>query len=382
MSVFEILNSPHTLFAGLLQFPAVLALVGAPLAYAACVTEEARRPLLRVAMSVYAVLALAGLGLMAAGQRIMVDAAGMLSGEAWRLFERQQAMVEPLWMFGIVVLVFLGLGSLPVKGLQQAMLGLALVAALLTVGWCLVLWQYHARLVYGEGLGAGPQWRAPAAEELDASPQSPAKEKTFEVSPSEAPTTPYEPRRQETPGIEEDTPAQPDQLRKPEDVPAQAQPDKPKAEPEPALPAETATDNQRQPPLETAAAKAEPHVLPVQPIDLDTAGQVSYIRDVQPILAAHCYECHSGQAPKGGFDATAVAGLLRGGDSGPAVVRGRPGQSLLVSRVRGAIVPRMPKGRPPLNPDQLHVLRRWIVAGAIDDAADPPLEPAGQATED
>ncbi len=46
----------------------------------------------------------------------------------------------------------------------------------------------------------------------------------------------------------------------------------------------------------------------------------------------HCYECHSAGAKKiqGGLTLDTREGLLRGGESGPAVVPGKPGQSLLI----------------------------------------------------
>src|SRR5262249_14801084 len=53
---------------------------------------------------------------------------------------------------------------------------------------------------------------------------------------------------------------------------------------------------------------------------------------IRPVLVEHCYECHSVQAkkPKGGLRLDSRDGLRKGGDSGPAVVLGKPDDSLLI----------------------------------------------------
>ena len=57
---------------------------------------------------------------------------------------------------------------------------------------------------------------------------------------------------------------------------------------------------------------------------------------VRPAPAEHCYPCHSAEAktPKAGLRLDTRAGLRAGGDTGPAVVPGKPAESLLVRRVR------------------------------------------------
>src|SRR5438105_2927085 len=57
---------------------------------------------------------------------------------------------------------------------------------------------------------------------------------------------------------------------------------------------------------------------------------------VRPALVEHCYGCHSrekGKA-KGGLELDTRSRVLRGGDSGPAVVPGKPDDSLLVKAIR------------------------------------------------
>src|SRR5436190_15838221 len=56
---------------------------------------------------------------------------------------------------------------------------------------------------------------------------------------------------------------------------------------------------------------------------------------IRPILAGHCYECHSaaGKKTKGGLGLDTRDGLRKGGDSGPALVPGTPEKSLLIRAV-------------------------------------------------
>src|SRR5579872_1626468 len=57
---------------------------------------------------------------------------------------------------------------------------------------------------------------------------------------------------------------------------------------------------------------------------------------VRPLLAARCYGCHSARAGKhkGGLRLDNPASILAGGDSGPAVKPGKPGESILIKAVR------------------------------------------------
>src|SRR5688572_25760046 len=57
---------------------------------------------------------------------------------------------------------------------------------------------------------------------------------------------------------------------------------------------------------------------------------------IRPVLVEHCYKCHSATSEKlkGGLHADSKAGLLRGGETGPAVVPGDPEKSLLIRALR------------------------------------------------
>lgn len=99
------------------------------------------------------------------------------------------------------------------------------------------------------------------------------------------------------------------------------------------------------------------------------AQKVSYGRDVAPILKTHCYSCHSGAGAAAGLDLTASKGLLKGGNSGLAIVAGKPDSSLLMQRILGkGGKPQMPMGLPPLSADEMQTIRDWIAQGAHADS--------------
>jgi len=70
-----------------------------------------------------------------------------------------------------------------------------------------------------------------------------------------------------------------------------------------------------------------------------TADQLAFFeRKIRPVLASKCADCHSAENNKlkGGLALDSSAGLLKGGDSGPAVVPGKPAESLLIKVIRHA----------------------------------------------
>jgi len=62
-----------------------------------------------------------------------------------------------------------------------------------------------------------------------------------------------------------------------------------------------------------------------------TPPKVDFARDVQPILKAHCYQCHSGAQRQGGLALDTRALALKGGASGASFVPGKSASSLLLS---------------------------------------------------
>src|SRR5947209_20052039 len=88
---------------------------------------------------------------------------------------------------------------------------------------------------------------------------------------------------------------------------------------------------------------------PAAPIPVATLRHpdpVSYEREIIPLLDAKCAACHSGSVRRGQYDVSGHESLLKGGKHGPAVVPGKPGESLLIRVAGHAAEPFMP---PPKN---------------------------------
>ncbi|HKI33426.1 MAG TPA: PSD1 and planctomycete cytochrome C domain-containing protein [Gemmataceae bacterium] len=103
------------------------------------------------------------------------------------------------------------------------------------------------------------------------------------------------------------------------------------------------------------------------------AAEVDYVREVKPILSAHCYTCHSAVRQKSGLRLDAASLIRKGGKHGPAVVPGKSAASLLMQALLGADRPRMPPESEgaALSDKDVAVLRAWIDQGA--NAPDEPV---------
>ncbi len=90
-------------------------------------------------------------------------------------------------------------------------------------------------------------------------------------------------------------------------------------------------------------------------------------------MVKHCLKCHGGEQTSQGFSVLARETLLKGGDSGAAIIPGDPGKSLLIQ----AITPGNDDLQmPPDDPLPQHVVadfRRWIKQGAMWPKAQPQL---------
>ena len=89
---------------------------------------------------------------------------------------------------------------------------------------------------------------------------------------------------------------------------------------------------------------------------------------ILPVLAKRCGSCHQGPNPQKGMRVSSVEDLLRGGESGPALVPGDPDASLILSKVQGER-PEMPPVGDPMTAEEIAVLRSWIASGAPDDGS-------------
>lgn len=87
---------------------------------------------------------------------------------------------------------------------------------------------------------------------------------------------------------------------------------------------------------------------------------------IRPLFVNHCLECHGADRAKirGGLQLTCRDAILKGGDSGPALIPGDPEDSLLIRCVRYEDY-EMPPDHP-LSDQQIQNLVEWIEMGAPD----------------
>jgi hypothetical protein len=104
---------------------------------------------------------------------------------------------------------------------------------------------------------------------------------------------------------------------------------------------------------------------------------IDFARDIEPILAKNCYECHGPKKEKAHLRLDSAAGVMKGGEAGAIVLPGNSQQSLMVRRLLGLDgEDRMPKDEDPLPTDQIALIRAWIDQGA---ALPPGAVPASAA---
>lgn len=90
---------------------------------------------------------------------------------------------------------------------------------------------------------------------------------------------------------------------------------------------------------------------------------ISFQQDIAPVLDRACGQCHI-RSMQGKLRLDSEAAILRGGASGPSILPGHSGDSLLVKRILGVTdAPRMPLGGQPLSSTDVQLIRRWIDEG-------------------
>ncbi|HXG88861.1 MAG TPA: PSD1 and planctomycete cytochrome C domain-containing protein [Vicinamibacterales bacterium] len=86
---------------------------------------------------------------------------------------------------------------------------------------------------------------------------------------------------------------------------------------------------------------------------------------IRPLLAANCYACHA-ESAMAGLRVDSREALIRGGETGPALIPGKPEDSALIKAIQHAEgFPKMPRGRAKLQQADIDLLTEWVRGGAV-----------------
>jgi hypothetical protein len=102
--------------------------------------------------------------------------------------------------------------------------------------------------------------------------------------------------------------------------------------------------------------------------EVRAAREQFFEKSVRPLLVENCYSCHSAKKQKGGLRLDSLEAILKGGESGPALVPGKPAESLLVEAINYDGLEMPPTGK--LPPEKVALLSRWVTLGAPWPARD------------
>ena len=96
---------------------------------------------------------------------------------------------------------------------------------------------------------------------------------------------------------------------------------------------------------------------------ITSAVEPDFEKTFAPVAIRHCVVCHNSSDPKAGFDLTSKDSALKGGDSGAAIIPGKPAESLLVERISDGSMPPENDGRR-LTKEEVAAVSGWIAGGA------------------
>jgi len=110
----------------------------------------------------------------------------------------------------------------------------------------------------------------------------------------------------------------------------------------------------------------------------DAADAEFFEKEIRPLLIERCHKCHGDlPEPKGQLKLTSREAILKGGETGPAAVAGKPGESLLISAVKYDGIEMPPEGDK-LSKVEVARLTRWVERGLPWPKTDPRVLTAAQ----
>ena len=108
--------------------------------------------------------------------------------------------------------------------------------------------------------------------------------------------------------------------------------------------------------------------LPADHVQRMKLGTALFTKTVRPILKERCLACHGGESLEGEFSIATREELLKGGESGVAVVIYKPSESRLMRLITHEEQPHMPYDEDKLPQNQISAIEKWIELGAPFDS--------------
>ena len=342
----ELPFSESELHAILVHFPIALAIAGVPFVFAVALAPHDRLALRWTSVVLYLAVAASAYAAVWSGERARGMIPNTYPDAVWETLEIHEQLAETVWIGALISAVFLLIGAVKYKWVRVPATTVAFVASAVTAVLVGTTGHFGGQLVYKLGVGT------PGAAALYGTP-SPAPAPANTPASVAAPPVNAGPDRHFFQGIQG----------------ADAVTVEPNTSTLGAAPAHAPTANAMTGVIDPTPDALSQGTPAIRPIDISEAKAVSYVRDVVPILDEHCYECHDEYKSQGELLLTSVGEMLYGGEkAGPAIIPGHPDTSPLILYVRGILKPQMPKRKEPLSEDDVHILRMWIQAGAVDDS--------------
>jgi uncharacterized membrane protein len=311
MGFLDTFRSPAMVHAVTVHAPISLAFLGVPLVFFAAILKEKGAAIRWLAIAAYLGLTIAAFLAVETGEEAreaLPNQAGIIEEPVWKLVQDHEGMAGKVWLFALATALCTAFTFGQGPRLRAAGGVLAVLAALATAGWVGLIGHYGGTLVYVHGLGT------PALE---------YKQRVMQQETAARVVVPDAPARNDS---------------------AQIVPEAPEVA-------------EARPPL----AEKEITVVEKPPFR-----EVSYVREVVPILREKCYRCHGKSS---GLNLETIDAMLVGGKkNGRSVLAGQPDDSPLIKYVTGTLQPRMPMGGDPLSDKAVAILHAWIAQGMQDDS--------------
>lgn len=105
-------------------------------------------------------------------------------------------------------------------------------------------------------------------------------------------------------------------------------------------------------------------VTAAQPSEIVSVENVSYSRDIYPLVERRCIKCHGGDFPSEGLSMDSYESLMSGSQNGLVIVAGDANNSLIIEMIESG---EMPKRGQDLTVEQINLIRQWIDEGALNN---------------